>query len=49
MTLQIMVKPESTEGFEKIDELEEMKEALLAQEEAAATKTIDKGFRKKQV
>ena len=49
MTLQIMVKPESTEGFEKIDELEEMKEALLAQEEVAATKTIDKGFRKKQV
>lgn len=29
MTLQILVRPESTEGFEKIEEIEEMKECLI--------------------
>lgn len=29
MTLQILVRPESTEGFEKIEEIEEMKRTLL--------------------
>ena len=37
MTLQILVKPESTEGFEKVGELEHMRNELLAEEEAAAT------------
>lgn len=32
MTLQIMVKPESTEGFDKADELEERRKKLLEQE-----------------
>ena len=32
MTLQIMVKPEATEGFDKADELEERRKKLLEQE-----------------
>lgn len=33
MTLQILVRPESTEGFEKAEELEKMKETLLHNKE----------------
>lgn len=32
MTLQILVKPESTEGFDKVEELERMRDELLARE-----------------
>lgn len=40
MTLQILFKPESTEGFEKISELEEQKAAFLESEEAAAAVSV---------
>ena len=32
MTLQILIKPESTEGFDKAEELEKRKEQLLSEE-----------------
>ena len=32
MTLQIMVKPEATEGFDKAEELEEKRRKLLEQD-----------------
>ena len=45
MTLQILVKPESTEGFDKVVELEKMKDKLLADEEVAATLSYKKHWK----
>ncbi|HAP19850.1 MAG TPA: exopolysaccharide biosynthesis polyprenyl glycosylphosphotransferase [Lachnospiraceae bacterium] len=42
MTLQILVRPESTEGFDKVVELEKMKDKLLADEEAATAVSYKK-------
>lgn len=42
MTLQILVRPESTEGFEKVAEFNEMKERLLKEEAMADLKSEKK-------
>lgn len=37
MTLQILVKPESTEGFEKVTEFEKMRKKVLSEEQVITT------------
>ena len=46
MTLRIMIKPESTEGFEKQKELDAMKEEILS-ECAVTSEDAEKNERKR--
>ena len=40
MTLQILVKPESTEGFDKKEELDKLRKSLLAEEKSSAMQEV---------
>ena len=40
MTLQILVKPERTEGFDKKEELDKLRKSLLAEEKSSAMQEV---------